>query len=132
MNFSKTLKVNDQVFVSQYYSWGSPIYIKGVVQKLTPSGMIDVLIGYATEPTRFNSEGRERGVSASLAARIDNLPFSERETAIAKEERGKAANAALQAIKVENFCNPDAETLRAETTRLQILLDKTKKLIEAI
>ena len=130
MNFA-TLKAGDPVFVASFLgSWGGPNYTKGVVQKITPSGMIDVLIGFAKEPTRFNSDGRSRGKYSR--EQIDGMTFAEREADLNKEERIKKANTALQAVAAEKFRNPNELDLVKEADRLQNLLDAANKLIEAI
>jgi len=130
MEFAKVLKAGDKVFIAQFLgSWGGPSYTRGVVQKITPSGMIDVLIGHGTAPTRFNPDGRQRG---STYCQLDNRPFAEREADLDQRGRIAKANEALQAIAPEKFRNPEKATLILEVARLQNLLDNAKKLIEVV
>ncbi len=130
-DFTK-LVVGENVFVAEFLgSWGGPTYTKGVVQKITPSGMIDVLIGFAKEPTRFRADGRSRGEYSKR--QIDGLmTFEEREAELGKEERARTANTALQLVTCEKLHNPEQLTLVEEAKRLQGLLDAANKLIEAI
>ncbi len=131
-DFTK-LVAGEKVFIAQFLgSWGGPNYIPGTVQKITPSGMIDVLIGFAKEPTRFNADGRERSKS-TYREQIDGLmTFEEREADLAKRDRIRAANDALQAVVPEKMRNPEQLDLVKEFSRLLSLLEAANKLIEAI
>lgn len=130
-DFTK-LVAGEKVFVAQFLgSWGGPTYTPGIVQKITPSGMIDVVIGFGKEPTRFNPDGRSRG--KYTREQIDGLmTFEEREADLAKRDRIQAANNALQTIAVEKMRNPEQLDLVKEVERLRGLLDAADKLIEAI
>src|SRR5271170_4716823 len=99
-DFSK-LVVGDNVFVASFLgSWGGPQYTKGVVRAITPSGMIDVLIGHSTEWTRFNADGRARG--KYNREQLDGvMTFEERQADLAKQVRRELANAALTAVQAE-------------------------------
>jgi len=127
------LKAGDSVFIGQFYgSWGGPSYTRGVVQKITPSGMIDVLIGHSQQPTRFNPDGRQRGASFGHAEQIDGMPFAEREADLDRRNRAQKANTALTAVVAEKMRNPEKDDLQKEAARLQSLLDEANKLIEAV
>lgn len=128
----KALKAGDKVFIAHYYGgWSGPGYTPSTISKITPSGIIDVLIGFSKEPTRFSAEGRERGKFSRR--QIDTeMTFAEREADLERNKRIEAANAALQSIAPEKLRRPERSDLVKEIERLRILLEKADKLIEAI
>lgn len=126
------MKINDKVFVSESWSGGSSSYHQGTVVKITPKGMIDVQIGAGVEAIRFNADGV--GVGYNSRKYLDKIPFDERVTLLAQEQRAKKAANALVGIQSQagiNYCW-GKEGLQTEITRLQDLLNAAKILVEAI
>jgi hypothetical protein len=89
MDCSK-LHVKDKVWIAQSYGWYDNQYTIGVVVKITPTNLVDVLIGCSTTPTRFTAEGKER---CEFSRRwIDDLPFDVRGNDIDRKARAKRWN----------------------------------------
>lgn len=134
------LVAGDNVFVGQFFGgFGVPIgvrYTKGVVMKITPSGLIDILVGNMLLPTRFNSDGSSRGGRDS-SERIDTaMTFEEREINLARAERIKQASGALSLVICQKLQHLgiliSKGVLLAELERLSLLLIDAQRTIEAI
>jgi len=127
----KALAVGDKTYLVQHYGWGCrPQYTPGVVQKVTPTGLIDIVVGFGKEPTRFKADGSQQGTRHGYL--IDEMGFAEREVDIARTERIEAACNALQAIEPEKLRNPEVLDLVKEHERLQTALNEVRKLIDAV
>ena len=127
------MQIGDRVFVSRSSSWNMR-YMPGKVFKITPSGMVDILINGSMAPTRFRN-GREIGGSfLGYFLVLDHLPYEEREALIAKEDRAKAAAAAINAIKPEERVQHtwSKELMVEEVLKLQMKLDEAKNAVDTI
>lgn len=130
----RKLTVGEKVYVVHSGSW-SCSYHEGTVVKTTPTGYVDVQIGFASKPTRFKPDGREMGASYSYAEQIDDTPFEERKAQLEQEQRAAKATAALQKVHFEvggRFAHWGKEELQKKAAELQAALDEAKQLIEAI
>ncbi len=102
---SNKFAVGQKVFVISGLDDYDPTYTPGTVQNITPSGLIDVLIGSSKEPTRF------------LRCELDTMPFEERERKIAETARIKSVAGVL--------------SIRVEILRLEKALAKAKTMLGA-
>lgn len=120
--------VGDSVYV---YRWGG--YMSGRVVKVSPSGLVDVLIGAATEPTRFRKDGREQGAKYG-GYQLDELAFEARTTFLVAEKAAQKTVEALKQVRCSELCNYHwgKDGLMAEVARLQALLDLARAKVEAI
>ena len=125
MTYSK----GDKVFIATMHGCWDPTYNKGVVSHVTPSGLVDVLIGAATSPTRFrSSDGRPLGDKYSRDY-LDNIPYNEREAELVRRrgpqwDQGRNAVWAILAVRSGSL-NIDADWSKSDLTReISALEDK--------
>lgn len=130
------MNIGDKVFIVRYMRWGHrDQYRAGTVDKITPSGLIDVRHGERT--TRFSKDLREYGCKFE-GERIDTqMLYDERVKQIGLETRIDRAHAALNAIvKVDESKRrtryDKKEELVEELERLQALLNIAEQNILAV
>ena len=139
-----------RVYIVRSDSWETR-YHAGVVVKVTPSGMVDVLLdhqiadlttltpatnsdGKPHEPNRFYNTGIEGGVD--LGRRNGMLEFDLEEVERQAEARKTAVDAAnaLNAVHAASMVNPvwSKHIMEQEVVRLQELLDKARFLVDSL
>lgn len=131
------MNIGDKVFVVRYMRWGNrDQYSAGAVEKITPSGLIDVR--YGDRVTRFSKDMREYGCRVAESACIDTqMPYDERVKQVGLETRIDRAHAALNAVtKVDESKKRSRydkkEDLVEEFERLRALMSAAQQLILAV
>lgn len=126
--------VGQKVYVKYFGSWRW-FYTTGVVSKVTPAGMVDVIIGHQSTSTRFRPNGKVQKLKDlySTDYELDDISYEERVALIASEDRAKNAVNLINLVKAENVRETwGKDGLLAEVNRLQELLMAARTAVEGI
>jgi hypothetical protein len=131
----RVFKVGEKVWLRQPFGWHNWKYVKGIVSKITPSGLTDVTLDINPSfSTRFVpsevGDWRVHGERWHSSYYLDcEMSFTEREEFVQKQEKAWAANRILQEAK-ELFRNQDATYDNAEEM-LKVVTQVREKLVKA-
>lgn len=131
MERTQTLKVGDKVYIRHMGSWDAT-YTPSTVTKVTPKGLVDVVVGADTKPRRFLITGNEQGCSWKYMNSLDTLPFDERTALLAQVERTKLAAAAINEVRADVRYNYGKTSLLKYVEQLEQAVAKARALTEAI
>ena len=131
MHQPRNVAVGEKIFLGRFTGWDWA-FTKAVIVSKTPKGLIDVQIHPESETMRFRTNGNKIGAGYH-DYEIDWMPFAEREDALAKEARAKAARTAIRSITIPDVGqNYDKTGLEEILNNLQAKIDEARALVAEI